>query len=111
MKRKKRTLREPRSIDDSIPLIVYEIFFDAGGASCERRKIYEYAPVKIGNCCFIGTHAIITKGVAIGEHCLVAAGAVVTKDMPALSIIGGVPAKIIGRVAIDSNNAVTLQYD
>lgn len=70
---------------------------------------YEYSPVKIGNCCFIGTHVVITKGVSIGDHCLVAAGAVVTKDFPSYSIIGGVPAKKIGNVKID-NHKVSLEY-
>ncbi len=72
---------------------------------------YEYAPVKIGNCCFIGTHAVITKGVEIGDHCLVAAGAVVTKDVPSFSIVGGVPAKIIGKVRINVDDTVSLEFE
>ncbi len=37
----------------------------------------------------------ITPGVTIGENSVVAAGAVVTKDVPANVIVGGVPAKVI----------------
>ena len=45
---------------------------------------------------FIGARAIILPGVKIGRGAVVASGAVVTKDVPALSIVGGVPAKEIG---------------
>ena len=52
-------------------------------------------PVTIGNHVWIGTRAIIMKGVTIGDGAIIAAGAVVTKDVPAHSIVAGVPAKII----------------
>ena len=44
---------------------------------------------------WIGSHVVITMGVTIGESSAVAAGAVVTKDVLANCIVGGVPAKII----------------
>ena len=53
------------------------------------------APIRIGNKAWIGSGAIITKGVTIGEGSIVAAGAVVTKDIPDRVIVGGVPAKVI----------------
>jgi maltose O-acetyltransferase len=53
------------------------------------------APVNIGNYVFIGPRAIILPGVTIGDGAVVAAGAVVTKDVPARMIVGGVPAKEI----------------
>lgn len=65
---------------------------------------YEYAPVEIGDCCFIGIGSVITKGVTIGKHSLVAANAVVTKDFPDNSIIAGVPARQIGTVRIENDN-------
>ena len=53
------------------------------------------APVKIGNNVWIGAHATILAGVTIGDNAVIAAGAVVTKDVPANVVVGGVPAKII----------------
>lgn len=51
--------------------------------------------VVIGNDVWIGSHALILGGVAIGDGAVVAAGSVVTKDVEPYSIVGGVPAKII----------------
>ena len=52
-------------------------------------------PVTIGNHVWIGTRAIIMKGVTIGDGAIIAAGAIVTKDVPANTIVAGVPAKVI----------------
>jgi acetyltransferase-like isoleucine patch superfamily enzyme len=56
------------------------------------------APVRIGDRCFVGSFAVITKGVTIGRCSVVAAGAVVTEDVPPNTIVGGIPARPIGRV-------------
>lgn len=45
---------------------------------------------------WIGRNAVIMPGVKIGKGCIVGAGAIVTKDAPPYSIVGGVPAKLIG---------------
>lgn len=65
---------------------------------------YEYGPIKIGDCCFIGAQAIIVKNVEIGSHCLIQANSLVTKSFPDYSIIGGVPAKKLGTVEVDGEN-------
>jgi acetyltransferase-like isoleucine patch superfamily enzyme len=49
----------------------------------------------------IGSSSTIMCGVTIGENSIVGAGAVVTKDVPANSIVAGVPAKVIKEVIID----------
>jgi serine acetyltransferase len=46
---------------------------------------------------WLGAHTVVLPGVRIGRGSIVAAGAVVTSDVPACSIVGGVPARVIGR--------------
>ena len=56
----------------------------------------EYSkPITIKKNCWICSSATIIGGVTIGENSIVAAGAVVTKDVPANSIVAGVPARVI----------------
>lgn len=55
------------------------------------------APITIGDRVWVGTRAVVLKGVTIGDGAVVAAGAVVTKDVPAGAVVGGMPAKVIGR--------------
>lgn len=59
------------------------------------RRPLTYKPITIGNGVWIGAEAIICPGVTIGDGAVVAAGAVVVKDVPAWTVVGGNPAKII----------------
>ena len=52
-------------------------------------------PIIVEDDVWVGTGAIILKGVTIGRGSIVAAGALVTKDVPKYSIVGGVPARVI----------------
>lgn len=52
--------------------------------------------IVVGDDVWIGINATILAGVTIGRGAIVAAGAVVTREVPPLAIVGGVPAKIIG---------------
>ena len=60
------------------------------------RKGYKRTLIKEGAS--IGANATIVCGNTIGDYAMVAAGAVVTKDVPAYTLVAGVPAKVIGRV-------------
>jgi acetyltransferase-like isoleucine patch superfamily enzyme len=73
------------------------------------RQQYEYSPIRIGDHCFLGVNSVVTRGVSIGDRCVVGAGAVVTADLPPLSIAAGVPARMIGRVAVSEDGTVELQ--
>lgn len=53
------------------------------------------APVHIENDVWIGCNAIILRGVTIGEGAIVSAGSVVTKDVPANTMVAGNPARVI----------------
>lgn len=59
----------------------------------------EYSsPITIGAGCWICSSATVCGGVTIGENSIVVAGAVVTRDVPANSIVAGVPAKVVRQI-------------
>jgi acetyltransferase-like isoleucine patch superfamily enzyme len=62
-----------------------------GGEKC--------APVSIADDVWLGTRAIVLRGVSIGKGSVVAAGAVVTKDVPPNTLVGGVPAKELRKIS------------
>ena len=68
------------------------------GQSPDARSDNIPSPIHIGNKVWIGSHATILPGVTIGDNAIIAAGAVVTKDVPANTVAGGVPAKIIKNI-------------
>ena len=68
------------------------------GMEPEHRSDNIPASIRVEKNVWIGSHATILSGVTIGENAIVAAGAVVTKDVPAGTVVGGVPAKVIRRL-------------
>ena len=64
----------------------------------EKRAELHPSPIHIADKVWIGSNATILPGVSIGEGAVVAAGAVVTKDVEANTIVGGVPAKLIKKI-------------
>ena len=63
-----------------------------------ERAILTCKPVVIKRNAWIGAGSTILPGVTIGENAIVAAGSVVTKDVAANTVVGGVPAKFIKNI-------------
>lgn len=59
------------------------------------------APIHVGKGVWIGSKAVVLAGVTIGDYAVVAAGAVVTKDVPAMTVVGGVPARVLRHINED----------
>ena len=55
-------------------------------------------PIVIGRNVWIGSNATVLPGVTIGDNAIVAAGAVVSRDVPANTVVGGVPARVLKRL-------------
>ncbi|MBQ1111391.1 DapH/DapD/GlmU-related protein [Streptomyces sp. C3-3] len=64
----------------------------------ERREYLSFAPIVIEDDVWIGAAAVITQGVTVGAGAVVAAGAVVTRDVPAGTVVAGVPARVIKKI-------------
>ena len=60
-----------------------------------NRRALISRPILIKRNAWIGAEATILPGVTIGENAVVAAGALVSKDVPANTVVGGIPAKFI----------------
>ncbi len=59
-----------------------------------KNEEVKYAPVRIGNNCYIGPNAVIAKGVTIGDFTVVGANSLVNRDIPPNSKAYGTPVKI-----------------
>jgi maltose O-acetyltransferase len=114
---------------DSCPVIIEDNVFIGVNVSIvtpvhpliyEERKPYknskgimtdqEYAkPITIGEGTWLASNVVVTGGVRIGKRCVIAAGAVVTKDIPDDCLAGGVPCKVIRKIA--SDDSIRLKKD
>lgn len=68
------------------------------GLRPEERHTTLPAPIVLGRNVWVGSNATILRGVTIGDNAVVAAGAVVTKDVAADTVVGGVPARTIRKI-------------
>jgi acetyltransferase-like isoleucine patch superfamily enzyme len=63
----------------------------------------KHTHTRIGKFCQVGARSIVMPGLTVGDHSVIAAGAVVTKDVPARSIVAGNPARIIRTQIMTTN--------
>ncbi len=66
--------------------------------AAKDRQTLTTGKIHIKKNAWIGANATILSGVTIGENAVVAAGAVVSKDVPANSLAGGIPAKLLKNI-------------
>lgn len=68
-----------------------------GFAPADRASLYP-APIVLGKNVWVGSNSTLLQGIRIGDNAVIGAGSVVTKDVPANTIVGGVPARILRQI-------------
>jgi len=84
-----------------------QIYTHASVKRCVSGRSYptvDRRPTTIGDRVFIGAAAVVSMGVTIGDESVVAAGAVVTDDVPARTVVAGVPARPVSRVVVEGGD-------
>lgn len=66
----------------------------------DRGRRYRYAPITIGDDVFVGQNTVILPGVRIGDGAIVGAGSVLTRSVPAGTVVAGNPAHVISTRAV-----------
>ncbi len=64
----------------------------------EKRTSMQPAPIVLGKNVWVGSSSTILQGVTIGDNAIIAAGSIVKTNVPANTIVGGVPAKLIREI-------------
>jgi len=90
-------------IGDDVTIGAYAYLAGAGNYELDRTDtpikdsgFHSKGGIRIGHGAFLGAHVQVLDGVEVGPGAVLAAGAVVIRDVPPLTIVGGVPAKVLG---------------
>ena len=83
-------------IGDNVSISAEVMILTASHAIDDPSFRVETRPVVIEDHVYIGARAMILPGVTLGRGSIVAAGAVVTRDVPPLAVVAGLPAKVVG---------------
>ena len=83
-------------IGDNVSISPEVVISTAAHSAFDPEFRVELRPVVIEDQVWIGMRAMILGGVTLGRGSVVAAGAVVTKDVPPLTIVAGIPARPVG---------------
>jgi acetyltransferase-like isoleucine patch superfamily enzyme len=75
------------------------------------RAEHAHAPVRIGDCCYVGSQTVIARGVTIGDHTVIGAASFVNRSIPPWTVAFGVPCRPVGRVELDHDGRVRLTID
>ncbi len=86
------------TLDDDVFVGPSAVFTNVVNPRAAFPRKDEYRDTRVGRGASIGANATIVCGHDVGEGAFIAAGAVVTKNVPAFALVGGVPAKIMGWV-------------
>lgn len=89
------TIGDDVMISHGVTLLASSHSFDDTSVPMKSQPVV-MDPVTIADDVWLGAKATVLMGVNIGQGAIIAAGAVVTGDVPAYAIVGGVPAKVIG---------------
>ncbi|MGB3953578.1 MAG: acyltransferase [Solirubrobacterales bacterium] len=81
-------------IADRVMFIDFDHRIDNVEQAIRKQGLYS-KPVRVGHNVWIGYGASVLRGVTIGDNAVVGTYAVVTKDVPANAIVGGVPARVL----------------
>jgi acetyltransferase-like isoleucine patch superfamily enzyme len=68
----------------------------------------EIAPVRIGDCTYVGSHSTVLMGTEVGHHCVIGANSLVNRDIPPHSVAYGVPAEVRGEVEIKESGEIEI---
>ncbi len=70
----------------------------------------ERQPTSVGDSCYIGPLSVVAKGVTIGHHSVIGAHSFVNRDVPAFTVVHGVPARVRGKVVIDESGIPRIEW-